>query len=107
MDAAFSLEPNLIIDALFGIGLTREASGDYRKAIERINEYRSKHKNCRVIAVDIPSGLNSDDGKIMGASVRADETVTFAFPKTGLTTGDGPAFAGTVIVADIGIYERD
>jgi hydroxyethylthiazole kinase-like uncharacterized protein yjeF len=104
--AAFSTGPFIIIDALFGIGLTREVVGDYRAAIEHINDYRQR-TDSHVIAVDIPSGLDSDTGQIRGAAVRADETVTFAFPKIGLTIGDGTACAGIVETTDIGIYAKE
>jgi NAD(P)H-hydrate epimerase len=58
----------------------------------------------KTLAVDIPSGISADTGEILGAAVRADATVTFAYNKRGLTLDPGKALAGKLIIADIGIY---
>lgn len=94
-------EYTVIIDALFGVGLSREITGDFREAVEifnRLSGYR--------IALDMPSGVNSDSGSILGCAVRADETVTFGFCKRGLILYPGCEYAGKVTVAEIGISER-
>ena len=88
----------LIVDALLGTGLTSELTGHYRAAVERINA-----TPARVLAVDIPSGVCSDTGRILGAAVRADLTATFGLPKLGLILPPGADRAGTVEVVDIGI----
>lgn len=89
---------DVIIDAIFGIGITRNVEGKYRKAIEEINASKAK-----VVAVDIPSGVNTDDGSIMGCAVKADMTVTFAYRKIGLMLYPGAACAGEVVCVPIGI----
>ncbi|MDD4940557.1 MAG: NAD(P)H-hydrate epimerase [Candidatus Omnitrophica bacterium] len=88
----------LIIDALLGIGLTGEVRGIYQDLIAVINGAR-----CRVLSVDIPSGLDATTGKVLGCCVKADTTVTFAAKKRGMTAGAGPRVCGRIVVADIGI----
>jgi hydroxyethylthiazole kinase-like uncharacterized protein yjeF len=93
---------DVVVDAIFGTGLSRAPEGAFARAIERMNAARAG--GARVLAVDVPSGLSADTGQPLGAAcVRADRTVTFAFQKRGLVLHPGPAFAGEVIVADIGI----
>lgn len=89
---------DVIVDAIFGIGITRSVEGKYRKAIELINASKAK-----IVAVDIPSGVNTDDGSIMGCAVKADVTVTFAYRKLGLMLYPGASCAGEVICVPIGI----
>jgi len=89
---------DVMIDALFGVGLSREVRGDFRNAILRMNQCRAD-----IISCDIPSGVNADTGEIMGAAVRAHTTVTFTCPKPGLYLGEGGPCAGEVEIADIGI----
>ncbi|MGO5313592.1 NAD(P)H-hydrate dehydratase [Bilifractor sp. LCP21S3_A7] len=89
---------SLIIDALFGIGLKRDITGIYAELIDRIN-----HSELPVAAVDMPSGVNTDSGMIMGTAVRADLTVTFTTGKAGLYIYPGAACAGKVKVKQIGI----
>lgn len=91
----------VVVDAIFGTGLSREVMGTYRKAIETINGL-----GAYTISVDIPSGLNGDTGRVLGAAVEADETVTLAFAKRGLYLYPGPLYAGKVTIADIGITEK-
>lgn len=95
-------EYTVIVDAIFGVGLARPVTGNFRKIIDKINL-----STIPVIAVDIPSGLHSDTGAIMGTAIRAAATITFAFSKTGLLMGHGQTHAGKVITADIGIYETN
>lgn len=94
-------EYDIIVDALFGVGLNRELSGRYRETVQRINEMRGVK-----IAVDMPSGIDADTGRVHGIAVKADITVTFAFIKRGLMLYPGKRYAGRVICADIGITER-
>ncbi len=94
---------DLIIDAMFGIGLTRGLSGDFEKAASLIKE-----TDKRVVAVDIPSGYDADSGKLLGdIGVKADLTVTMAYMKKGLVLGDCKEAAGKIQVADVGIYLGD
>jgi len=89
---------DVIVDAIFGIGITRNVEGKYRKAVEAVNASRAK-----VVAVDIPSGVHTDDGSIMGCAVKADITVTFAYRKLGLMLYPGASCAGEVVCAPIGV----
>ncbi|MBE5922236.1 MAG: NAD(P)H-hydrate dehydratase [Lachnospiraceae bacterium] len=97
-----SHEYNVFVDAIFGIGLSREISGTYYDCIQKINEERAQRKIV-VFAVDIPSGVNGSSGEVLGIAVRADFTVTFGWNKIGLLQYPGAAYAGKVLVADIGI----
>ncbi|HDP16351.1 MAG TPA: NAD(P)H-hydrate epimerase [Candidatus Omnitrophica bacterium] len=89
---------DLVIDAVFGIGLKGEVKGPVRDIIMNLNRGKAP-----ILAVDAPSGLDSDTGKVLGASIKAIKTVTMQFPKKGFFINDGPAYTGEVIVADIGI----
>jgi len=93
---------DLVIDGLFGIGLSRPVKGKFKEAIDALNRARRRHPALRVLAVDIPSGLNADSGKPMGAAIAADQTVTFGLPKIGLVQQTAADFVGTLTVADIG-----
>ncbi len=90
-------ETPLVVDAIFGTGLTRAIEGRAAKVIEVLNEAARP-----VLALDLPSGLDADDGEVLGVCVRAAETVTFAAPKRGLFEGAGPEMCGTVTLTDIG-----
>ena len=87
-----------VVDALFGTGLTREVSGLFAAAINKINGF-----SCPVVAVDIPSGLNADSGVPLGTCVRAVVTVTFGQAKIGQVIHPGREFIGHLEVVDIGI----
>lgn len=87
-----------IIDALLGIGLSRKVRGKYAEIIDEINK-----TSAYILAVDIPSGISADDGKVLGTAVRAHKTVTFAFKKIGLVLYPGAEYAGELVVKDIGI----
>lgn len=89
-------ENDLTIDALFDIGLNREVSGLYSQIIKKINQHARK-----VLAVDIPSGLDADSGKVLGISVKANQTISFHQIKKGLTRNK--LYSGELLVADIGI----
>lgn len=91
---------SLIVDAIFGIGIDRPVAGHYQDVIKAINDAQAP-----VVAVDMPSGINTDTGKVMGCAVKADCTVTFAYNKRGLTQADGQSYAGRIVVAnDMGTY---
>jgi len=89
---------DLLVDALFGTGLSSSVTGAYRDAIDAMNR-----AGRPTVAVDIPSGIHSDTGATLGIAIRADLTVTFGLPKLGLYGGDGIDCAGTVAIVDIGI----
>jgi len=87
-----------VVDALFGTGLDRALTPDIAALIKVINAAA-----CPRVAVDIPSGIDADTGATLGASVRADHTVTFAHPKQGLLTPTGIAATGVLHVVDLGV----
>lgn len=86
----------LIVDALLGTGLDREVEGVFLDAIEQAND-----RSCARLAVDVPSGLQADTGRIMGTAFLADLTVTFIGRKLGLYTAEGPDCAGRVLYDDL------
>lgn len=92
----------IIIDALFGIGLSREVTGIYKAAVDLING-----SGAYVVSADIPSGIHADTGAVMGTAVRADLTVTYGYRKLGHVFYPGAEYAGTVICRRIGIAYRD
>ncbi|HWT74642.1 MAG TPA: NAD(P)H-hydrate dehydratase [Mobilitalea sp.] len=94
-------EYNIIIDAIFGVGLSRDVSGEYEEIICNINS-----SSQIVFAVDIPSGISADSGKVMKVAVKADYTITFGYQKLGLLLYPGAEYAGTITVADIGFPEE-
>ena len=97
--------PYVIIDGLFGTGLSRELTGEAADCVEAVNRCRDRF-GTYVVAVDIPSGVSSDDGSIMGCAVRCDETRTFAFYKRGHFLYPGTEYAGILHLAQIGITQR-
>ena len=95
-------DDDILIDGIFGIGLHREIAGDYRTFIEEAN----RRRHGFVLAIDAPSGINTDTGELMGCGIKADVTITFGRNKTGLVRGAGQNFAGRVLVEDIGIPDE-
>ena len=91
---------DLIIDGLFGIGLKRALGAPYSQIVERVNQAASRHA-LPVLALDVPSGLDPDTGRILGCAIRATRTLTFIADKPGLHTLDGPDQAGQVEVAQL------
>ncbi len=92
---------DLIVDAIFGTGLSKEISGNVKDVIEKANgadAYR--------VAVDIPSGIKGDTGEVLGIAFKADRTVTFCRQKPAHLLYPGKRCCGNVIVADIGISDR-
>jgi NAD(P)H-hydrate epimerase len=96
--AAIPSRPALLIDALFGTGLTRAIEGPSARLIGRMNE-----SGIAILAIDVPSGLDCDTGRSLGvACVRATRTVTFVAEKVGFANPAAKPFLGDVTVADIG-----
>lgn len=91
----------LVVDGLFGIGLTREPAGEYARLIDYANA-----QACPRLALDIPSGLASDSGRVLGRALRATHTMTFIALKPGLLTLAGPDHCGTLSVAGLGLETR-
>ena len=96
-----AMEYDILVDAIFGVGLSRDVSGEYAEMIEWFNQAEGWK-----IAVDVPSGIHSDTGRLMGCGVKADLTVCFAFGKRGLFFYPGCEYAGKVVIKDIGIEEN-
>jgi ADP-dependent NAD(P)H-hydrate dehydratase / NAD(P)H-hydrate epimerase len=86
----------LIVDGLFGIGLKREVSGEHAQLVRYANA-----RHGPVLALDIPSGLDADTGRVLGTAVRATHTITFIALKPGLLTLDGPDHCGELTVAEL------
>jgi NAD(P)H-hydrate epimerase len=97
-DTANRLAPRLYVDALLGTGLTSALREPIHSLVEWVNE-----RPAPTVAVDVPTGLHSDTGAVLGTAVQADRTVTMAAPKVGLLVGEGPRHAGPVEVVNIGI----
>ena len=92
---------DVFVDAIFGVGLNREIKGVFKDVVEAVNGYAKK-----VVAVDIPSGLDGTTGNIYGVCIKANTTVTFSFAKKGFLKKEGPKHVGKIKVVDIGIPIR-
>jgi NAD(P)H-hydrate epimerase len=92
----------ILIDALFGTGLTRPLEGVFSEAVEYFRRAREKKQRPAIFSIDIPSGLNSDLHTLIGASVQADVTVTMTAPKPANVLPPAAGYNGELIVADIG-----
>ena len=99
-------EYDYIIDAIFGIGLSRIIEGRYAQVIADINK-AGENPYTKIIAVDIPSGISVDNGQIMGIAVKADYTVTFGYNKTGIMFYPGASYSGSVEVINAGFVTDD
>lgn len=89
---------SIVIDAIFGIGLSGEVRDFEKSVIHLINRHRRP-----VLAVDVPSGLDATSGEISGACIQAERTVTFALWKTGFLKAEARRYAGRIIIGDISI----
>ncbi len=101
-EAGFSpaalVHTDLVVDGLLGTGLSGKVRGKFREIIEAVNAV-----SVPVLALDIPSGLGADTGKVLGVALKAEATVTFIALKQGLLTGDGPEQCGTVRFDSLGV----
>lgn len=97
-DIPSSQRYSLVIDGLFGAGLQRDISGEDARWIARANAM-----DCPKLAIDVPSGLDSDSGRIRGCALQADHTLTFLGFKPGLFTADGPDYAGQLHLDTLGV----
>ena len=100
---AYAKSCHVLIDAIFGVGLSRDIHPETRfaAAIRLINESPGK-----VVAADIASGVEADTGRILGCAVMADKTVTFTLMKPGHVLGEGAAYSGEITVWEIGIPKK-
>jgi len=100
--ASFAADADMLVDAIFGTGLSGRLSDEYKQLIDNINAM-----GCPVLAVDIPSGLDCNTGEPLGPAIEADYTVTFVAVKTGFTnTRKAARYTGQVFVASIGIQPQ-
>ncbi len=117
LESCLARRPALIVDALLGTGLSRHVAGGLARVIEGINAAgepsrivarsaarpgAGRRRVPHVLAVDVPSGLDGDTGRVLGVAVRATTTVTFVGVKPGFLRPGADAYVGGVIVADIG-----
>jgi NAD(P)H-hydrate epimerase len=101
VDKAFRKEihkAEVIVDAIFGVGLSREIKDPYKAVIEALNQ-----SGRPIVSVDVPSGLDATTGNIYGTCIKAKKTVTFTLAKSGFFRNKGPECTGRIIVTDIGI----
>ena len=95
---------DIIIDALFGVGLSRPLSGDFANAVAYINSCKKERaEDMLVLSIDVPSGVDADNGRIMNTAVKADVTVTFNQTKLGHIMYPGCEYTGKIFVEDVGI----
>jgi hydroxyethylthiazole kinase-like uncharacterized protein yjeF len=94
----FAAGADMIVDGIFGTGLSGQLNDKYKQLIESINA-----QNCPILAVDIPSGLDCDSGEPLGAAIIAMYTVTFVALKKGFASADAAQYTGEIYVASIGI----
>ena len=96
--ASWCLEADVMVDALFGIGLNTDLHGEALMAVQMMNTC-----DIPVVSADIASGVEADTGRILGDAVQADVTVTFSLPKAGHFLGEGGLRTGRLVVTEIGI----
>lgn len=96
---------SLIVDGLFGIGLTRDITGAHAELIGQASAL-ARRDRCPLLALDCPSGLDADTGAVRGTAIRASHTITFIAAKPGLFTADGPDHCGAITVAPLDLDPR-
>ncbi|TDJ36211.1 MAG: NAD(P)H-hydrate dehydratase [Gammaproteobacteria bacterium] len=97
-EGSLDAEAELLVDAVLGSGLERDLEGRFAEVVDAINRHPAS-----VLALDIPSGLNADSGRVMGVAVQADLTVTFVGLKSGLFLNEGPDYVGDLCFAGLDI----
>lgn len=90
-------EYSVVVDGIFGVGLSRKVEGIHAKAIEALNQV-----DAVKIAIDIPSGIDATTGEILGTAFRADYTVTFGLKKMGMFFSDGIDYCGRIVCTNVG-----
>jgi len=89
---------DVIVDALLGTGLDRDVTGDWAQAIAAANAHLAPK-----LAIDIPSGLHADTGRVLGLAIQAEVTISFIGLKQGLFTGEGPGCCGQIVFSPLGL----
>ena len=99
---------DIIIDGIFGVGLTRDVKGIQKEYVDKINGLSAEEDNSPfVVGVDIPSGICADNGHILGTAVKCDMTVTFEYIKYGMLVNEGRTYSGNIRCEHIGLYVPD
>ncbi len=93
----------VVIDGILGTGRARPLEGQFKEIIDRINAEKRRRPQLITVAIDIPTGMNADNGGVDQSCIKADLTVTLGLPKPGLYSFPGAGMAGKVVIADIGI----
>ncbi len=93
----------VVIDGILGTGRARPLEGRFKDILDRINFEKQRRPQLITVAIDIPTGMNADNGGVDQSCLKADLTVTLGLPKPGLYSFPGAALAGNVVIADIGI----
>jgi ADP-dependent NAD(P)H-hydrate dehydratase / NAD(P)H-hydrate epimerase len=96
-------EASIVLDAVFGTGKSRPLSGPFSRILAALDEAKKQKPELRLIALDLPSGLNADSGAVDPVTPYMDDTITLGFPKIGLFNLPGAARAGRISLVDIGI----
>ena len=104
-EALTAFAPDVIVDALFGTGLARPLAGTAAEIVKSVNEYRAG-TGCMVVGLDLPSGISSETGEVLGCAFECDLTVTFAYYKRGHFLYPGCAHCGETVLRQIGIHDR-
>jgi len=102
IDNISQLNPHIIVDAIFGVGLTKPIEG----YISEIINYINNSNIAPVYSIDIPSGISADTGEILGVAIKAEKTITFSNPKVGHLLYPGKSYTGELIIEQIGIPEE-
>ncbi len=101
--AALILNAHYIVDALLGTGRSRPLSDTMRDLLARVKHERSQRDSLRIVALDLPTGLNADTGEVDPGSIHADSTITLACPKQGFFFFPGRDYVNDLYVGDIGL----
>ena len=105
LDWLLSASTDAVIDAVFGTGKVRSLRGTFARILDEVTELKTQHPDVRLIALDLPSGVDADSGKVDPHSLFVDNTITLGFPKPGLFQFPGAERTGTISVVNIGIVE--
>lgn len=105
LDRFLSLSTDAVVDAVFGTGKVRPLTGTIAGVLEEVSEVKARHPALRIIALDLPSGLDADSGRVDPHCPFADNTVTLGFPKPGLFQFPGAERTGEISIVNIGIPE--
>ena len=92
---------DIVLDAVFGVGLSRRIEGVYASLIEQLNQLQAKK-----VAVDIPSGIDADDGMVLAVAFRADLSITFSYEKLGMRLFPGQNYCGRILCRSVGIDDH-